>query len=204
MVIYKREWGGKKKTVGASITPWDPVVATLPDLSDMISLTYVNEVDISKVKEGQKAVIQVDAFPGKSFTGQVIDVANVGEELPDRGAKVFKVELELDQTDTLLRPGMSTQNSILTKKVKKALFVPLECVHSNDSVSYVFKEKGAGMVRQEIKTGIANENHIIVRAGLEKNDRVHLTVPEDANDLDFRYLNAQKPGKLKATSAHEN
>ena len=49
MVIYMREWDGKKRAVGSQISPWDPGVATLPDLSIMESVTYVNEIDIRKI-----------------------------------------------------------------------------------------------------------------------------------------------------------
>ena len=53
MIIYKRDWGGRKREVGSSVRPWDPAVATLPDLSIMESVTYVNEIDIRKVQKGQ-------------------------------------------------------------------------------------------------------------------------------------------------------
>ncbi len=65
MVIYKKDWNGQKRTAGTEINTWDLAVATLPDLSTMISLTYVNEIDISKLKKGQQVKIGVDAFPGK-------------------------------------------------------------------------------------------------------------------------------------------
>ena len=72
---------GAKRKVGSSISPWDNVVATLPDMSSMISKTYVNEIDVSKVKTGQKVDIMVDAFPEKTYTGTVTSVANIGEQL---------------------------------------------------------------------------------------------------------------------------
>ena len=49
MVIYVREWNGKKKGVGSQWNTWDPTVATLPDLTQMESQTYVNEVDVRKL-----------------------------------------------------------------------------------------------------------------------------------------------------------
>ncbi|MEZ4997192.1 MAG: efflux RND transporter periplasmic adaptor subunit [Bacteroidales bacterium] len=64
------------------MSPWDPVVATLPDLSSMISKTYVNEIDVSKVKVGQPVRLTVDAFPEKSYTGEVISVANMVNSYP--------------------------------------------------------------------------------------------------------------------------
>ena len=63
MIIYKRDRMGAKRKVGSSISPWDNVVATLPDMSSMMSKTYVNEIDVSKVKTGQHVEIVVDAFP---------------------------------------------------------------------------------------------------------------------------------------------
>src|SRR5213593_2562723 len=54
MVIYEKEWNGKKRVVGSQIGAWEPTVATLPDLSHMESMTYVNEIDIRKVQIGQR------------------------------------------------------------------------------------------------------------------------------------------------------
>ncbi|MBL7114080.1 MAG: RND transporter, partial [Bacteroidales bacterium] len=74
MLIYKREWNGQKRTVGSEISTWDLTVATLPDLSTMLSKTYVNEIDISKLKVGQHVRIGVDAFPDKKIEGIVTEV----------------------------------------------------------------------------------------------------------------------------------
>jgi HlyD family secretion protein len=54
MVIYHREWNGQRRTVGSSISPWDLTVATLPDLSSMLTRTYVNEIDVSKIKMARR------------------------------------------------------------------------------------------------------------------------------------------------------
>ena len=132
MVIYKKEWGGAKRKVGSSINPWDPVVATLPDLTQMISKTYINEIDISKIETGQVVALGVDAFPEREYTGLVIDVANVGEQLPNSDAKVFEVVIQLNETDTTLRPAMTTVNQVLTNSYSDVLFIPLEAVHSTD------------------------------------------------------------------------
>ena len=65
------------------------------NLSAMNSKTYVNEIDISKVSVGQKAEIEIDAFPGKKFGGLVKAVANMGEQLQNSNAKVFEVVVEV-------------------------------------------------------------------------------------------------------------
>ena len=63
MIIYKKDRNGNKRKAGSTINPFDRVIATLPDLSSMISKVYVNEIDVSKVSPGQNASIKVDAFP---------------------------------------------------------------------------------------------------------------------------------------------
>ena len=177
MVIYKREWSGEKRKVGSGISPWDPVVATLPDLSTMISKTYVNEIDISKVSKGQRVRITVDAFPDKRYTGTVTEVANIGEQLPNTDAKVFEVIIEIDGTDPILRPSMTTGNMIVTQVIPDVLSIPLECVHATeDSIPYVYRKNN---LRQIVVLGPQNENLVVVEQGLEAGDILHLSSPED-------------------------
>ncbi len=182
MIIYKREWRGEKRTVGSEINTWDLTVATLPDMSTMISKTYVNEIDISKISVGQRVRAGVDAFPEKGYSGEITEVANIGEQLPNTDAKVFEVTIELDGTDPILRPSMTTSNSIITKTNKDVLYIPLEAVHSNDSMTYVYRKNNT---RQVVVLGDANENEIIVEAGLDEGDKVLLSVPQNAEQMRF-------------------
>lgn len=183
MVIYARTWRGKKEP-GARISAWDPIVAELPDLNDMISQTYVNEVDISKVREGQDVAIQVDAFPERQYTGKVINVANIGEQLSGYDAKVFEVIVQVNESDSILRPAMTTSNEILTGNYNDMLPIPLEGLQS-DSLSFVYKDSGAGIVRQEIITGLSNADEITVEYGLAEGDQIYLVPPPGAEEATF-------------------
>jgi multidrug efflux pump subunit AcrA (membrane-fusion protein) len=100
MVIYVKEWNGRKKTVGSQVSSWEPAVATLPDLTKMESVTYVNEIDVRKIASGQPVVLTLDSDPGKKLTGTVTSVANVGEQRPNTDAKVFEVRVTIEQADT--------------------------------------------------------------------------------------------------------
>ena len=185
MVIYKRDWGGTKRIVGSEISTWDLTVATLPDMSSMISKTYVNEIDISKLRTGQNVRTGVDAFPDKKFTGLVSYVANIGEQLPNTDAKVFEVIIKLNESDPILRPSMTTSNSIVTKTFDSVLYIPLEAVHSNDSMTYVYRKNNT---RQVVVLGEANENLIVVEAGLEEGDKLFLSVPGGVEEMKFNGL----------------
>jgi RND family efflux transporter MFP subunit len=194
MVIYVKEWNGKKKGIGSQVSAWDPTVATLPDLGQMESLTYVNEIDVRKVASGQKVTISLDSDPTKRLPGTVVTVANVGEQRPNADAKVFEVKILLAQADTTLRPGMTTSNSIETNTVKNALFVPLEAVAVEGTTPFVFKRDGARVTKQQVETGLANENEIVIAKGLEKGDRVMLTPPADKDRMEMKTLPGAKPG----------
>lgn len=195
MLIYKKGWDGKPLKQGSQIGAWDPVVATLPDLSSMNSVTYVNEVDIRRIAVGQKVDIGLDAFPDKKLTGVVKRVANVGEQRPNSDAKVFQVIVEIDKIDGELRPGMTTSNKIYTRVIDETLSIPLECLHSfQDTVTYVYKKAGMNYQKQEVMIGETNANSAQIIAGLDESDALYLSIP-DASEKDEIALLPQMNGK---------
>jgi RND family efflux transporter MFP subunit len=193
MVIYVREWNGKKKGVGSPWTAWEPTVATLPDLTQMESQTYINEVDVRKISVGQKVKISLDADPTKRLEGTVTQIANVGEQKPNQDSKVFEVKIEIATPDTTLRPGMTTANEIVTASTPNVLSVPLEAVVNEGGYQYVFKKQGSHVVKQMIEAGAMNDNEIIVRKGLAKGDLVLLARPADQSGIDTEKLPGLKP-----------
>ena len=179
MVIYQKERDGTKIATGSNLRIWrSPVVATLPDLSSFNSITYVNEIDISKVKPRQHVSLGVDAFPDKKFTGEVEKVANIGEQLPNADAKLFEVIINMNETDPVLRPSMTTSNQIITKTYENVLYIPLEALHTEDSLTFVYKKN---RTKQLVLLGEANEDQVIILEGLSAGDKLFLSVPEDAS-----------------------
>lgn len=176
MVIYKKDWRGIKRKAGSQINSFDRVVATIPDLSSMMSRIYVSEVDISKMKKGQKANVVVDAFPQKTFNGVVATVANIGEKLPNTDSKVFEVLIKIDGTDPSLRPLMTTGNKVVIQTFPNVTQVPIECVQAeNDSIPYVYTRKGT---KQIVLLGAQNEKNIVIEKGLNPGEVVYLSTPE--------------------------
>ena len=188
MVIYVREWNGRKKGAGGQVNPWEPAVATLPDLSKMESITYVNEIDVRKVAVGQAVRITLDADPDRSLEGTVAAVANVGEQRPNSDAKVFEVKITVTAPDTTLRPGMTTGNIIRTATLENARSVPLEAVITEESISFVYVRRGGRVVRQEVATGVMNDTHVVISGGLEAGEEVLLVPPPNADKLTTRRL----------------
>ncbi|MBL0911447.1 MAG: HlyD family efflux transporter periplasmic adaptor subunit [Bacteroidia bacterium] len=188
MVIYAREWDGKKRTVGASINIWDPQVAALPDLSQLETVTYINEIDISKVKTKQKVRIGLDAAPDKMLTGEVVSVANIGEQRPNSDSKVFEVIISVNEKDSTLRPSMTTSCKINCSTYENVVFVPLESVRTIDKQTFVVVKDGASYYRQQVQTGATNDTHIIILKGLSGEETVLLTEPEDMDKLPVKTI----------------
>jgi HlyD family secretion protein len=181
MVVYKKDRRGNKIKAGSSINPFERIVATLPDLSSLLSKIYVSEIEISKVKPGQDVEIRVDAFPNKLFKGKVFTVANIGEKLENTDTKVFEVMVKMDGSDPALRPSMTTSNKVIIKTFRDVIYVPIECVHAGaDGIPFVYTRK---KTRQIVITGESNEKNIVIERGLKPKQSVYIIQPENADDF---------------------
>lgn len=203
MVIYEKGWDGKPIKAGSRIGMWEPTVATLPDLTKMQSKTFVNEVDVRKVKPGQKVSIGLDSDPDKRLRGVVTKVANVGEQRPNSDAKVFEVLVEIDGTDAALRPSMTTSNKIIAQVLTDVIFIPLESLHTQfDSITYVFKKEGLKTIKQEVIVGETNSNEAVVLAGLLPDEKIYISLPLGMEGEDVTLL-AQLSGKRRKKEQKE-
>ncbi len=203
MVIYGKDRMREKIKVGSSVSPWSPIIATLPDLSSMLSTTYVNEIDISKVKAGQKVKLGIDAMPEKELEGEVISVANIGEAMPKSDAKVFEVKVRVFGKVDDLKPAMTTSNIIQTGIFADTLFIPSEAVFTNDSLQYVFLNKKNNIVKQVVDLGDQNENFILVNEGLKEGDQLLLTRPDNEKDLTIEGMDLYEKIKARKEKAEE-
>ena len=185
MVIYGKDRMREKIKVGSTVSPWMPTIATLPDLSSMLSITYVNEIDISRVKSGQKVKIGVDAIPEKSLEGEVVSVANIGQQMPKSDAKIFEVKIRVFGDVSGLKPAMTTSNIIQTSAIPDTLYLPAEAVFENDSVQFVYLGENEP-VKQIVDLGDQNENYILIRKGIEEGDKVLLAEPENMEEWTYK------------------
>ncbi|RAJ10820.1 multidrug efflux pump subunit AcrA (membrane-fusion protein) [Chitinophaga skermanii] len=185
--IPDRMTNGKKKA-GSVVRSWDPRVAMVPDLSSMMSKTYINEVDISKIKKEQPVNMSLDAFPDVKLAGKIVSVASIGENRPGSNAKVFEVQIKLDKVDTILRPGMTTSNNILVNETPNQLIIPLEAVFAEKEISFVYLRDGNSVIKQEVKLGKANDEEVIVAKGIKEGDEIYLSEPVSSKEKAVKRL----------------
>jgi hypothetical protein len=200
IVVYYREWGGKKRVVGSTINPWDPIVATLPDLDTMESITYINEVDIQKIQKGLIVSIGLDSDPSKKFSGVVTSVANIGEQRPNSDSKVFEVRILIKEKDTTLRPSMTTGNTIIISTLANKLFIPLECLHTEGIQTFVYKKEGGSIIKQQVEIGATNENEATIERGITEKDQIFLSAPAEDKRKSASVRSLPKTDSTKTTS----
>ena len=109
------------QTVAASFTT--PVLFTLAeDLTKMELHVNVDEADVGQIHEGQKATFSVAAYPNRTFEARIIQ-ARYGSSTTS-GVVTYETVLKVDNTDLVLRPGMTATADIVVKKIQNALLIP--------------------------------------------------------------------------------
>jgi HlyD family secretion protein len=200
MVVYAKDFRGSKIKTGSSVNMMQNVVATLPDLSSMLSKVYVSEIDINKLSTGMDVQLKVDAFPSKLYTGKISKVAKVGEKLANTDSKVFEVLIKLDKVDSQLRPDMTTTNTVKIASFEDVVYIPNAAVHTGaDSVTIVYTKSGK---KQVVLLGSSNAENIIVEQGLKEGDIVYLTTPRKAEK--FRLSGEELIDAVKEQSTAKN
>ena len=92
------------------------------DLRQMELQVDIDEADVGQVKAGQKATFTVDAFPGREFPARIRDVRFAPETI--QGVVTYKGILDIDNSDLLLRPGMTATAEIDVFEVQDAVLLP--------------------------------------------------------------------------------
>src|SRR5579883_733202 len=178
LIVYQRNWStGKKFVRGDQCWGGQPVML-LPDLSHMQAVLEVNEVDISKVKVGQPVEVRLDAFPDRKFSGKVKTVASIGNPKESNpSVKVFEVLADIDQADSILKPGMTVSARILVSTIPNVVSVPIEAVFDDGGKPVVDVESGSGFEKRAVKTAEKNDNFIRIISGVKEGESVSLSDP---------------------------
>ena len=172
--------GVKKNDVLSAIDYASKVAVQLVDTSQIKFQGKVDEIDILKIKTGQKATIEVDAIPNKTFTGTVSFISPFGT--PDTNNVVkFPITIMLDPTDVALKGGLTATADIAISTVENALLVPLSAVTTTSAGSFVtVVDVATGkQEKRQVTLGSQNLQFAEVLSGLKAGDKV--IIVETAN-----------------------
>ena len=162
----------QKIRVGDNIGMGDAILK-LPDLSKMKAKTYVNETDIDKIRLGQKVFVTLDAFPKKIFESSIIKISSICKPKEEKSKiKIFEVEVSINGSDPILRPGMTVSCEIVINDIQDALYVDHKCIHKDDAGYFVMVDNGSGPEKVKINLGPKNSKNVVIIGNLKSGDRI--------------------------------
>jgi HlyD family secretion protein len=188
-------WGRSRIAEGEQVHERQNI-AHIPDTSTMIASIKVHESMVSRVKEGQKCEITVDAIPDVMLMGKVKMVSPVADSEQrwlNPNLKVYVTEVSIDGNHPNLKPGMSVEVRILIDELKDVLTVPLQAVttHGDDSICFVLNSSNPE--KRVLKTGEYNDKFIEIKEGLEEGEDVILNIGSLVAELEPAEVTEKKP-----------
>jgi len=140
----------------------------------------VHETSVDKVRPGQHAIITVDAFPDKTFQGEVIKVAPLPD--PQQGflnpdVKVYTTKVSMKGSHDSVRPGMSAKVEILVDQLDDVLIVPVQTVAIREGKKLCYVMASDTPQPRVVSTGAFNDTFVEIISGLEEGEQVLLNPP---------------------------
>ena len=155
--------------IGDLANPNTPIL-NIVDLELIRTVVHVVEKDYDKIKLGQTALVRVDAFPGQEFEGKVIRIApRINIE-----TRTAAVQIEIQNSETYLKPGMYARVSLQFENKEKANVIPMATIQHDHEQRFVFlvNPKDNTVVQREVTIGIEDGRYSEILTGLSTDDRV--------------------------------
>ena len=180
------------------VMPGDQVSAgtvafRIDDLSRLLVDVELSEVDINNVSLGQTVSLSFDAILDQEYTGKVVEVGQIGNDV--QGAVNFKVSVELVEGDHQVRPGMTAAVNIVVKEINDAILIPNRAVRLVDGKRVVYLLKNGFPDMVEIRLGASDESmSVLVSDTVQEGDKVILNPPSNFDMAGGPPGGAQHPG----------
>lgn len=162
------------ETVAVSLSA--PTFVTIIDLTRLQVDAYVDEVDIGKVKVGQRSLFTVDTFPNREFEGKVVAIypkAVIQENVVNYDVVIYITT----PYSGLLRPEMTVSVTIFLEALMNVLAIPVKAVKRESGKNIVYIIDNGKAKSREIKVGWKDGQWIEVVEGLSEGQTVYLEVP---------------------------
>ena len=174
------------QTVAASFSTPE-LFSVAEDLTKMEIEASVVEADIAKVKVGQTVRFSVDSFPDETFLGTVKQVRN--QAVTTSNVVTYSVIIGIDNSDMLLKPGMTANVEIVTAQKEDAFVVPNAALRFYLDENQRYKEKGVWVLKNGvperivIKEGISDDNNTeVISDNLKLGDEIIVSKKMNSDD----------------------
>ncbi len=162
---------GRRNLDPGAFAGTNTAVLSLVDISTVRLIANIVEKDFKRIERGAGAVVEVDAFPGESFKGQVSRVSPVF----DPATRMAPIEIEVPNPGFRLKPGMYARVRLLAEHREDILTVPRAAIVDIGGRHGAYLVDGEVARFRDLRTGISDEERIEVLEGLEDGARVVTT-----------------------------
>jgi HlyD family secretion protein len=138
-------------------------------------------VDISKVYVGQEVIITVDAYPDKTFTGVIREIASMTMSRRDVGI-TYRVKVHITNPEKILKLGMTANLDFLLENREQILTVPKSAVLVQGEKQIAFKVRNQKVFKREVETGMEGEEFIEIISGLEAGENVIVAIKTGSDE----------------------
>jgi membrane fusion protein (multidrug efflux system) len=143
-------------------------VAEVGPISSLIADVDLVGTDVGRVRAGQEARVRHGAFQKTAFSGEVIRLA----PSVDPATRSFRVEVEVDNSEEQLRPGMFVEVAILVERREGVAVVPRESVTERGGERVLFVLDGQRVTRRSVSLGLGDDAQVEVLEGVAAGERV--------------------------------
>ena len=148
------------------------------DISRMAVKLNVSEMEVLKLKRNMKVKVSVDALPSLDLSGRIGMIAPKAEKDDRSGVKSFRVEVDVDQRDSGLRPGMTARIETVMDSRKNTLKMPLSGLFEERGQRFAYVEMPKAKPRRlDVRVGLRNETDVEILGGLKEGDTVYTEKP---------------------------
>ncbi len=130
----------------------------------------LSEIDVIKVKPGQKSTLTIDAYPDKTFTGSVLSVDTSGKV--SSGVTTYTIIILLDSTTIDIYPNMAVNANIILDSKSDILLVPLNAIQSQNGQATVRVMQNGQVENIPIKTGLSSDTQTEIVSGIAEGDEI--------------------------------
>lgn len=145
-------------------------IAVIHSEGNSVATFNVSEIDVSKVKVGQKATIKLDSLTEKTFTGKIMTVDRVGSIIS--GVTNYPVVIKFDTDAVEVLPNMSATASIILEAKDNVLLVPSTAIQKQQDQSMVRILKGKQEQTAVVEVGLASDTQTEIVSGVNEGDLV--------------------------------
>lgn len=156
---------------------------TLMDLDKVKIIVNVLERDVPRVPLIKRAMITIDALPGKEFTG----IVKRTSQALDMATRTMDVEIDIPNSSHQIKPGMFSSVSLIVGERPDRVVIPTQAVLKDNTGIYVFQVVNGKAKRTNVVLGVEQDNHYEVLSGLEGNEQIIvLGQTQVRNDADVK------------------